>query len=81
MYECTIMHSFHISITHKFIFRLETEGREGPESMKNALDAANKELASLRDARIRTEDMVLGLVQQRDMYRAMVNFITSLLVQ
>merc|ERR1711871_1033214 len=52
--------------------RLETEGREGPESMKKALDAANKELASLREARIRTEDMVLGLVQQRDMYRAMV---------
>ena len=46
--------------------------------MKKALDAANKELASLREARIRTEDMVLGLVQQRDMYRAMVDFTTLL---
>ena len=47
-------------------------GNENVESLHEQLEAANRELTALRDARIRTEDMVLGLVQQRDMYRAMV---------
>jgi len=38
----------------------------------NALQSALSELQEMRAARRRTEDMVLGLVQQRDMYRAMV---------
>ena len=42
------------------------------ESMKASLEASNRELNTLREARIRTEEMVLGLVQQRDMYRTMV---------
>ena len=42
------------------------------ESLKASLEASNRELNTLREARIRTEEMVLGLVQQRDMYRTMV---------
>lgn len=37
-----------------------------------ALNDALKELSNLRGSRQRTEDMVIGLVQQRDMYKAMV---------
>lgn len=52
---------------------IETRSIGGTTSMKTSLDAANRELESLREARVRTEEMVLTLVQQRDMYRAMVN--------
>lgn len=38
----------------------------------SALQSALGELQEMRAARQRTEDMVMGLVQQRDMYRAMV---------
>lgn len=38
-----------------------------------ALSDALRELVALRDARQRTEDMVIGLVQQRDMYKAMLD--------
>ena len=37
-----------------------------------ALQAAMKELSSLRDTRERTEEMVMSLVQQRDLYKAML---------
>lgn len=37
-----------------------------------ALQAAMKELGSLRDTRERTEEMVMSLVQQRDLYKAML---------
>lgn len=39
---------------------------------QSALQSALSELQEMRAARQRTEDMVIGLVQQRDMYRAMV---------
>ena len=48
----------------------EGEG-EGVESAA-ALQAAMKELGSLRETRERTEEMVLTLVQQRDLYKAML---------
>ena len=48
----------------------EGEG-EGAESAV-ALLAAMKELGSLRETRERTESMVLSLVQQRDLYKAML---------
>jgi nucleoprotein TPR len=38
--------------------------------VSEALKAALSELTSMREARRRTEDMVAGLVQQRDLYRA-----------
>ena len=37
-----------------------------------ALQAAMKELSNLRDTRERTEEMVMSLVQQRDLYKAML---------
>ena len=43
------------------------------EEASAQLAAALKELASMRDARQRTEEMVRGLVMQRDMYKAMVD--------
>ena len=52
---------------------LESQSFGGAMTMKSSLDAANRELESLREARVRTEEMVLGLVQQRDMYRTMVD--------
>lgn len=48
----------------------EGEG-EGVESAA-ALQAAMKELGNLRETRERTEEMVLTLVQQRDLYKAML---------
>jgi hypothetical protein len=48
----------------------EGEG-EGGESAA-ALQAAMKELGSLRETRERTEEMVLTLVHQRDLYKAML---------
>ena len=36
------------------------------------MSEALNELSSLREARQRTEDMVVGLIQQRDMYKAMM---------
>ena len=36
------------------------------------MSEALNELTSLREARQRTEDMVIGLIQQRDMYKAMM---------
>ena len=37
-----------------------------------ALQTAMKELSNLRDTRERTEEMVMSLVQQRDLYKAML---------
>lgn len=47
-------------------------GGSRSKEVSEALKAALLELNSMREARRRTEDMVAGLVQQRDMYRAMV---------
>lgn len=46
---------------------------QGQESLhSNALKAAIDELNAMREARQRTEEMVIVLVQQRDMYRSMI---------
>lgn len=49
---------------------MSSAGVEG--SLAAALEIANRELAGLRETRMRTEEMVSGLVQQRDMYRCML---------
>ena len=43
----------------------------GSQQQQQHLQAALEELQSMREARLRTEEMVLVLAQQRDMYRAM----------
>jgi nucleoprotein TPR len=42
------------------------------EAASTALSSAMKEITALREQRQHTEELVIGLVQQRDMYKAMV---------
>ena len=53
-------------------FSTSVLGDAGSSASLLDLELANTELAGLRDARCRTEAMVTGLIQQRDMYRVML---------
>lgn len=73
---CTILYSLALlELSCNTQERSETalQASAASEETTDQLRRALLELASMREARQRTEDFVRGLVQQRDMYRAMVD--------